>query len=127
MRPQHASIQTPIAKRETIDRVTRERDHRQPGPRRRPSSSEPAAGREHGTHDRARAQRARPVAVAEDLAAAAEIVVDVAGGGDLEALHAARERDAVVGLDDELDAARAHRERDDAKIWAGERHRERAA
>lgn len=42
-------------------------------------------------------------------------------GGDLEALHAARERDPVVGLDDQLEPRRVDLEVDDPEVGAAER------
>ena len=47
--------------------------------------------------------------------------VEAACGGDLEALHAAGERERGVGLDDGLEAARANDDRDDAEVGARER------
>ena len=49
----------------------------------------------------------------------------MAGGGDLEALHAARECERRVGLDHELEPALAHDERDDPEVAARERAPER--
>jgi hypothetical protein len=63
---------------------------------------------------------ARTVAVGEHAATAAGEAIPVLGGGDLEALHAAGERDAIVGLDDELDRARGDAELDDAEVGARE-------
>jgi hypothetical protein len=45
----------------------------------------------------------------------------VAGGGDLKALHAARERDPVVGLDDQLEPGGVDLEIDDPEVVAAER------
>jgi hypothetical protein len=67
------------------------------------------------------------VAVGEYASAAAAQPVPVLGGGDLEPLDAAREGDAVVGLDDELDRVGAHAELDDAEVGARERRAERAS
>ena len=77
-------------------------------------------GGERVTDLGARAQRARAVAIGKHRPAAAARAVPVAGGGDLEALHAARERERRVGLDHELEPALADDERDDPEVAARE-------
>ena len=73
-----------------------------------------------GAYVRAGSERAGAVAIGEHRAAAASEAIEVLGGGDLEALHAAGEGEAIVGFDDELDRVRAHAELDDAEIAARE-------
>src|SRR5262249_37432672 len=60
-------------------------------------------------------------------AAAAAGPVERARGRDLEALHAAGEREPICGLADQLEPAGPDLERDDPEVGPGERERDRAA
>src|SRR5262249_32655098 len=72
--------------------------------------------------------RGRVIAEREDVAAASpQRAVEPLRGGDREALHAARERALVVGLDEQVQVIRLDADVDDAVVGAREAPRQRAA
>lgn len=82
---------------------------------------------EHRTYRGERREHAHAVAIGEHVAAPVRGAIERAGRRDLEALHAARERDRIVGLDHELDPVRVHGDLHDAEVRTREGHGERAA
>jgi hypothetical protein len=81
---------------------------------------------DHGADRCSRDQRPRAIPIGEHGSAARLRAIEMACGRDLEALHPAREGDAIRGLDDELEPTGTNREMNDPKVAAAEAALQRA-